>query len=254
MSAGLIGAGTGAILGGVGGFISAHDARKQQTRFRRRQRQAIREAREFADERVAAITSSELFTGAHDFLSETFNDPMGGPLAQDFARGVRQAQAARGLLFGGAAVGQEASGLAAFSAQQKQALLPQALQFAQAPEQIRQSVLGFEAPLRVAARTGAALPGMTAPQILDSPLSAAFKQAAAGGAGGFQIGQTLAGGGRPLPAPPAVGDQFDTTGLARQGQPNALDLIRGLNTRFATDSGFGVPFEQTAVGRLGGLA
>jgi len=263
MTAGPIGAGVGAVLGGAGGFISAYNERKQQTRFRRRQRQAIGEAREFADARVAAITGSQLFQDAQGFLEGTFgSDAINSPLARDFATGVRQAQASRGLLFGGAAVSQEASGLAAFVQQQRAGLLPQALQFAQAPEQIRQSVLGFEAPLRVAARTGAALPGITAPQILDSPLSAAFKQAVAGAAGGFQIGSSIDQGNRlnrqldllegqlPNVTPDQVGGPVNLP----QRELSAADLMRNINQSFDPFSaGLGTPFEQTQVGRLGGL-
>jgi hypothetical protein len=226
----MAGAGIGAVLGGVGGYISAYDARKQQTRMRRRQRRAIQESREFADKRVEAITGSKLYQGALSFLEGTYDDAIGTPLAQDFAKGVRQAQAARGLLFGGAAVAQEASGLAAFSQQLQGNLLPQALQFAQAPETLRQSVLGFEAPLRIAAKTGAALPGMAPAPISESPLSAAFKQAAAGGAGGYQAVASYQGL-QDTPPPAAIGDAYDTTELAREG--SAMDLIRGLNNQYA---------------------
>lgn len=258
MSFGLAGAGFGAILGGIGGFLSAESKRRAQTRFRRRQRAAIKEARQFADQRVAAITGSELFKGAKGFLESSFGDPLSSPLAQDFARGVRQAQAARGLLFGGAAVSQEASGLSAFSQNLRTRLLPQALQFAQAPEQIRQSVLGFEAPIRVAAKTGAALPGITPPQILDSPLASAFQQAAAGAAGGFQIGSTLGSGVVPNPLARRLPqgtplEQIGARSLTRA--PTAMELIRQMNQKLDPFSGgTGVLFEDTAVGRLGGLA
>lgn len=260
MSAGgPIGAGIGAVFGAAGGILSAYNARKQQTRFRRRQRAAIKEAREFANQRVSEITGSELFSGAQEFLTSTFQDPMSSPLAEDFARGVRQAQAARGLLFGGAAVSQEASGLAAFSQDLRTRLLPQAMQFAQAPEQIRQSVLGFEAPIRVASRTGAALPGITPPQILDSPLSAAFKQAAAGAAGGYMIGSEISDEIDEPPEPPArplpQGTPLEQEILRyRAGAPSSMELLRAMNRRFDPfAAGYGTPYEETAVGRLGGL-
>ena len=181
----------GGLLGITGGVVGAIQSERQQRRFRRRQRRAIGEARQFADERVAEITGGPLFSQAVDFLQGTFENTADSPLAQDFARGIRQAQATRGTLFGGAGVAQEASGLAAFSQELRQSLLPQLLTFATEPERLRQSVLGFEAPLRVAAATGAALPGLTPQPLLQSPIVAGLNSGIAGFSGGAQIGASF---------------------------------------------------------------
>jgi len=244
----------GAVLGGVGGFIAAQDAKRQQRAFKKDQRTGLNKAREFADQKVAEITESELFSAANDFLLSTFQDPMSSPLADDFAKGVRQAQASRGLLFGGAAVTQEASGLAAFSATLRQQLLPQALQFAQAPEQIRQSVLGFEAPLRVAFETGAAIPGITPPQILQSPLAAAFGQAAAGAAGGAMIGQSFADAAR-SPTGPAPTPSLPTLSPSAQGDGVfPFEPTLNVNDLFGSGNpGARFQFDPNAISRLGGL-
>lgn len=237
-----IGAIVGATAGAVGGFIQAHDAKRQQRLFAHRQRAAVADARKFADAKVESITNSKLFQGAQSFLEGTFGDAASTPLAQDFATGIRQAQAARGLLFGGAAISQEASGLAAFSQQLKAGLLPEARAFIQLPEQLRQSILGFEAPLRVSSVTGAPLQGIQAPQILQSPLSGALTQGVAGGLGGFQIGQSFGGAepaGDPLEGGLRASDVTDSSGNALLSQE---------------DAAFSGLFGADAISRLGGIS
>ncbi|MCI0354818.1 MAG: hypothetical protein L0099_07255 [Acidobacteria bacterium] len=174
-------------LGAAGGFLQALRAEKGATRFRRRQRKAIAEAERVAGERVSRVEQSELFRGARQFIEGTFQDAVGTPLAQDFAKSIRAAQSARGVFSGAAAEAGEASGVAAFAQQLRANLLPSALSFSQFPETLRAQILSSEVPLRVAASTGAALPGL-APQQTFDPLSAALTQGISGAAGGFQLG------------------------------------------------------------------
>lgn len=185
-SGGLFGAGLGALLGGVGGFLASKDA----TRARRRQRAAIESARQFADQVVERVTSGELFSNARDFLTSSFRDSADSPLAQDTARQIRSAQAVRGTFHGNLAAVQEGVGTSAAAQRLRSSLLPSALQFSLAPEQLRQSVLGFEAPLRVAAATGGQLAGV-GPSNLLSQFSGGFGGAVSGGLGGFQIGSAI---------------------------------------------------------------
>jgi hypothetical protein len=197
MSAELIGAGIGGAAGLVGGIINSVNTNAQLTRFRRRQRAAIQEARDFTDSRVDdLIGEGTLFEQGKQFLSDTFANTADSPLAQDFVKQMRAGMAQRGTLFGGAAMNTEAGGLAAYSQQLRMQLLPQLLQFSTEPERLRQSVLGFEAPLRIAAKTGALLPGMTAPQMSQSVAGAALSGLASGALGGASIGANLAGASR----------------------------------------------------------
>lgn len=179
----------GGLLGLTGDLVGAIATNRAQTRNRRRQRKAIAEARTFTDERLAELLGTgTLFSQGVDFLRGTFGEAADSPLAQDFVKQIRAAQAARGTLFGGAAVSTEASGLAAFSQNLRASLLPQLLSFSFAPEQLRQSILGFEAPLRVAARTGGALPGVGPAPTPVNPFVAALQGAIGGATGGFQVG------------------------------------------------------------------
>lgn len=187
LTAGL--AGAGGILGLAGGITGAINTQRQQTRFRRRQRAAINEAREFTDQRLAELLGEgSLFSEGVDFLRGTFGNAADSPLAQDFVKQIRAAQAARGTFSGVGAAAAEAGGLAAFSQELRSRLLPQLQSFAFAPEQLRQSILGFEAPLRVSARTGAALPGIAPPPILPDVATSALNSSLAGLLGGAQVG------------------------------------------------------------------
>ena len=219
MALGFIG---GAALGGIGSAIDAGQTRKQQARFRRRQRQAIQSARDFTGGtsvstgqgffgdagpagggattfldpttgerrqggRVEEILADPLLMQARSFLQGTFENAADSPLAQDFAKGIQAAQSARGTFFGGAAINTEAGGLAAFSQRLRQDLLPQALSFGTLGENLRQDVLGFEAGLRTSAATGGAGVGdssnLLGPNVFGSLLSGA----ASGGAAGFSL-------------------------------------------------------------------
>jgi hypothetical protein len=190
---GVGGAIAGGLLGLTGGIISSVEQRRAQTRFRRRQRGAIESARQFADERVAAITGGDIFRKASDFLSRTFDDGTTNPLAGDVAKRLSALQAERGAFFGGAAALDVAAGAGGFLQQQRQSLLPTAAQFAFEPERIRQSVLGFEAPLRIAASTGAAFGGLQPQPFVPGVASSALNNAISGAAGGFNIGRSVGG-------------------------------------------------------------
>ncbi len=179
----------GGLLGGAGGIFSSISAKKQQKKFKKGQKEGIQAARVFADERIEQLLGKgSLFSLGEDFLRGTFENAADSPLAQDFVKGIRQAQASRGTLAGPASEFTEAGGLAAFSQQLKAGLLPQLQSFSLAPEQLRQSIVGFEAPLRVASRTGASIAGITPPQILPSIFGSALSGAAGGFLGGAQIG------------------------------------------------------------------
>lgn len=135
--------------------------------------------------RVDELLASPLLSQASSFLEGTFGDAAGSPLAQDFTKGIRAAQAARGTFFGGTAEAAEAGGLAAFSQRLRQDLLPQMLAFGTLPETLRQSVLGFEAPLRTQAATGGPGSLFAGAGGLGDIISGALS----GGAGGFMLGR-----------------------------------------------------------------
>jgi len=203
-----IGGAAGGVLGFVGELIGQQQAKAQQTRFRRRQRAAIDQARKFATETAERVRMSDLFQRGEQFISSTFDDVIGSPLGQDFQAQIRASQAARGLFFGGGPAAAEARGLAAFAQTSRERLLPSLLQFAITPEQIRQSAFASDVNARVAAATGAPLPGITPPAVID-PLGSALRSGIQGAAGGFQLGQEFGrstridgtpGGVQPAPA------------------------------------------------------
>lgn len=186
----------GAAIGGAfsfgSGLLAAKDAELSQARFRRRQQEGLDKARATATDRTAKVVDSELFQGANKFLEDVFKDDINDTaLGQDFIKGVRQAQASRGLLGGGAAINQEASGLAAFSAQLKGSLLPEARAFSRFEEDLFQDIFAFEAPLQVAYTTGGALAGVTPPGFQPSGLAEGLRQGTAGALGGAQIGMSF---------------------------------------------------------------
>lgn len=137
--------------------------------------------------RVDEIMADPLLTMARDFLQGTFENAADSPLAQDFAKGIAAAQAARGTYFGGSGISAEAGGLAAFSQRLRQDLLPSTIQFATLGEQLRQSILGFEANLRTAAATGGAGLGDASNMMSPSVAGAIFQGAASGMAAGYSM-------------------------------------------------------------------
>ncbi len=235
---------SGALIGGLFGFgtelLRSAQAKKTQTRFRRRQRAAIGEARKFADESVSRVTSSPLFSQASQFLESTFGAPEDSPLVNQFRKSLQTSQASRGLFFGGAPAAAEAGGIAVASQQLRQSLLPNILNFTFQPEQLRQSVLDQESRLRVAAATGAPLIGL--PEQAVDPLGNALQSAISGAAGGFQLGQQFGGqqqqggvdGTRDRRAPVATAGRLQQQqGLgnlsqARQGQQGSLEALQAL--------------------------
>jgi hypothetical protein len=225
------GAIAGGILGLAGGLLQGFEQRRAQTKARRRQRRAIESARSFADERVSAITEGELFSRAEGFLSSTFGPDAASPLAEDTAKRIAAIQSSRGTFFGAAGTIDAAGGAAAALHQSRMQLLPSALQFAQAPEQLRQSILGFEAPLRVAAATGAPVAGLggaipTEPTIFSGALNSAL----AGAFGGFQLGQDADASARRRDASLAQAEQLRAATQARRAQQDQpLDLLSQFN-------------------------
>lgn len=177
----------GGVLGLAGNLIQAQQAKRAQTRFRRRQRRAIQEARTFADQTAQRIQDNPLFSSAADFLQRTFDDAGGSPLVQDFQKQIQASQSSRGLFFGGASAAGEAGGLAVAAQRLRQDLLPNIRNFTVLPEQIRQSTLAQESTLRAAAATGAPLPGLAQPQFID-PISASIQGAIQGGTAGAALG------------------------------------------------------------------
>jgi hypothetical protein len=185
----------GGTLGLVGGLIQAHQQKKAFRTFRKRQSLAIEEARRFADERVAALTGEgTLNKRGVDFLQGTFDNPENSPLADQLRKSIRVAQESRGLRRSTVGAVAEARALGAFTQTQRQALLPSLIQFGTVGENIRQGVLSFEAPLRIANATGLNASGFNfAPGLAPpgSSLNEAITGGIAGFAGGFNIGSTL---------------------------------------------------------------
>lgn len=223
---------TGVIVGGALGALGGVFAARASKRFRRRQRAAIQSARDFADATVERITSDDLFTGARDFLSSTFNEGAQSPLALDFAKSIRAAQSVRGTFRGNIGAAQEAIGASGFAQRLRAQLLPQALSFAEAPERLRQSVLGFEAPLRVAAATGAQIAGVGPQAQIGSAFGQGFTGGVSGALGGFQVGSAF-------DAQRAFSAQLDALRLAkseRDGGASSAQALSGGN--IAADQGF----------------
>lgn len=233
----------GGLLGAAGGIVSGIEKKKAATKFRRRQRGAIRQARTFADDRVAQLLGDPsrflvpqetrdartrmgsllsslplggrfgegpraiadvfsregaapapprtLFERGVQFLAGTFDRPEDSPLADQLRKSLRVAQESRGLRRSVAGAVGEARALGAFTQNLRASLLPQLVQFGTLPEQLRQSVLGFEAPLRVASATGAPIPGISGrpSDLFPNFVGSTLGEAAAGAAGGFQIGR-----------------------------------------------------------------
>lgn len=170
--------------------------------------------------RVEEILADPLLTSARSFLQGTFDNAADSPLAQDFAKGIRSAQAARGTLFGGAAESAEAGGLAAFAQRLRQDLLPSALQFGGLSEQLRQGILGFEAPLRTAAATGGSGLGSGNLTGLPSVFGSALSGALSGGAGGFALDREF-GGTESLLSSLGFGGSTKSTNTTRLGSQDA---------------------------------
>lgn len=191
----LAGALLGGLFGGFGAFFGAREQKKAFRRFRRRQSQALQETRQFADERVQQLTGEGSLIGRGiKFLEGTFDDPEGSPLADSLRKSIRVAQESRGLRRSPVAAVAEARALGAFSQNLRQQLLPSLLAFGTAPENLRQSIIGFEAPLRIGEATGlnitglAPAPGLQAGFAGGGSTSSILSGIASGFIGGGQIG------------------------------------------------------------------
>jgi hypothetical protein len=153
------------LLGGLfaagGSILGAREKKKAFRRFRKRQRIAIDQAREFADERVAALTGEDSLIGRGiNFLKGTFDDPAGSPLADQLRKSIQVAQESRGLRRSTIGAVSEARALGAFTQKQRQSLLPELVRFGTVGENLRQSIISFEMPLRVGAATGLNVTGL----------------------------------------------------------------------------------------------
>ncbi len=184
----------GGLLGGIGNFLNQHQARKDFRTFKRRQREAIKKSRAFADERVTELLDSPLLRMGREFLEGTFASPETSPLADQLRKGLRVAQQSRGLRRGTVGAVAEARALGAFTQQLRASLLPQVESFGTLPERLRQSVLGFELPIRIGQAVGLNVAGLGAAPGLESGLSpgsslgAALGGAIPGAAGGASLG------------------------------------------------------------------
>lgn len=232
----------GALIGGLfglaGGLIGGYERKKAQTKFRRRQRAAIGAARQFADERIQQLLGSPLLRQGMEFLEGTFARPEDSPLADQLRKSLRVAQESRGLRRSVAGAVGEARALGAFTQNLRASLLPEVARFGTLPEQLRQSIIGFETPLRVAAATGAPVPGIQAnpEQLFGGFLGSSLGQAAAGAAGGFQIGSALS----------FQQQMLQQQQRSAQQQQELIDAIRTsrASSGFSSFTGAGTPFAQ----------
>lgn len=197
--AALGGALIGGILGGVGGIISARDQKKAFRKFRRRQNAAIQQARDFADTRVEELTGEGSLIGRGiDFLKGTFDNPEDSPLADQLRKSIRVSQESRGIRRSVTGAVAEARALGGFTQNLRASLLPQLQSFGTVGENLRQSIISFEAPLRIGAATGLNVaglgpaPGLGGAFAGASSLAAGFSGFTSGGIGGAQIGQGFA--------------------------------------------------------------
>jgi hypothetical protein len=112
-------------------------------------------------------------------------------LAEDFQKGLRQAQAVRGLTFSQASASAEASGLAAFRAQLQTKMLPQLFGLAEAPAALRARFEPGNLQREVFRATGGAVAfGQAQPGLgqESSTIGSALSGFAQGFGGGASIG------------------------------------------------------------------
>lgn len=103
----------------------------------------------------ADVARQEAAIGTYNDAADVFGG--GAPmdtLTQDFVKGIRAAQSARGLYTSQVGAAQEASGLAAFRAQLQLNMLPQLLELAQAPVAMGQQYGEANLARNVFSRTG----------------------------------------------------------------------------------------------------
>lgn len=146
---------TGAVLGGLGNLYQAYEARKEAKRQRAELEQAIRGVTGSNEYNSARLFVNQFFGQGYMPLNPTPEDqakvnaynatgnrsllptPELDQLTQDFTKGLRAAQASRGLFESQAGAGAEASGLSAYRANMAASLLPQLLYIGEAPVRLR---------------------------------------------------------------------------------------------------------------------
>lgn len=115
-------------------------------------------------------------------------------LSEDFTKGLRQAQALRGLTYSEASAAGEASGMAAFRSKMQMQMLPYLFQVAEAPAALRAKYEGGHLAREVFYKTGGAV-AFGQPNIAlglpPSTAGAALAGAAQGAAGGASMGLGL---------------------------------------------------------------
>jgi hypothetical protein len=160
----LIGAAAGGGLGALGAIMNNRDA----TRARRRQRDIIN-----------AQQNDPMYRQAKQFLMDSFSNAGTSPLAVDFRKSIDAGQAARGMFAGNAADISAAMNQSGFAQQLRMGMLGQI-----------QSMNQYDTMMRVAAATGAQLPGL-GPANLQSSGAAALSGGIAGASAGFGVGSSF---------------------------------------------------------------
>jgi hypothetical protein len=122
---GAIGAGLGGILSLTGGLLSRRASKRNRKRLTRLiGATQARATQNFESARQRFLDAPTVKAGL-DFLLNRFGDPLAaGGLGEEAQNRIRQAQAARGLAFGGSAVQQEASFLTRLAESNRRQLLP----------------------------------------------------------------------------------------------------------------------------------
>jgi hypothetical protein len=237
------GAALGGILGGIGNIFSQRQARKDFRTFKRRQREAIKKSRAFADERVTELLDSPLLRMGREFLEGTFSSPEASPLADQLRKSIRVAQQSRGLRRGVVGAVSESRALGAFTQQLRASLLPQVQSFGTLPERLRQSVLGFELPIRIGQAVGLNVSGLGAAPGLESGLSPGSSLAAglgggiSGAAGGASLGFGIANQITAAQDKTRLLELLENQGSAGGG--GFTDSLRGFGSGFGNAFGFG---------------
>lgn len=194
----------GAVAGGVGAYMNDRMA----TKMRRRGRAAIDASRAYAEGEAKRVAGMQGFQDARRFLEGIYSDDANNnPLVRDVGMQIRAAQAARGTFNGN--VGAAAEGLGAGAFLQNLRLsaydtLEKNLTF---EPRFTGEVMSWDAPFRVAAATGAALPGMG-----QGNMSSQFASLLGGAVSGFGAGYN-------------VGSSMEDLALQREGIANQRMLM-----------------------------
>lgn len=106
--------------------------------------QAERQARARTEQSLFQLFSSPQYQGAAEYITKYFAQGIPESLAREYSGRIQQAQASRGLEYGGAAGRDEAALLTKMAEEGRMNLLPQLKQLAYDPMQAYQSALGFE--------------------------------------------------------------------------------------------------------------